>query len=149
MENNRLFGSLMEFWTTLDLPPLNLVKNDNIPMLPIQDWVYITIGNNDYSVLLTVDEQLAKTLSTSIFNSSNNENGDDTQKDTTGELCNVVAGTIATEMENDFPVSTPEHIDHETAKKWLTESTLVAETLASAQDKPIYIALMIPKATTE
>jgi CheY-specific phosphatase CheX len=147
MENNRLFGSLMEFWTTLDLPPLNLVKNDNIPMLPIQNWVYITIGNNDYSVLLTVDEQLAKTLSTSIFNSSNNENGDDARKDTTGELCNVVAGTIATEMENDFSVSTPEHIDHETAKKWLTESTLVAETLASAQDKPIYIALMIPNPT--
>jgi CheY-specific phosphatase CheX len=90
---------------------------------------------------------LAKTLSTSIFNSSNNENGDDARKDTTGELCNVVAGTIATEMENDFSVSTPEHIDHETAKKWLTESTLVAETLASAQDKPIYIALMIPNPT--
>jgi CheY-specific phosphatase CheX len=149
MENNRLFGSLMEFWTTLDLPPLNLVKNDGIPMLPIKDWVYITIGDNDYSVLLTVDEELAKTLSASIFNNSNNENGDDTHKDTTGELCNVVAGTIATEMEKDFPVSTPEHVDHEIAKKWLTESTLVAETLASAQDKPIYIALLIPKPETE
>jgi CheY-specific phosphatase CheX len=148
MENNRLFGSLMEFWTTLDLPPLNLVKNDNIPMLSTLDWVYITIGNNDYSVLLTVDEQLAKTLSASIFNSSNNDDSDDTQKDTTGELCNVVAGTIATEMEKGFPVSTPEHIDHETAKQWLTESTLVAETLASAQDKPIYIALMIPQPIT-
>lgn len=145
MENNRLFGSLMEFWTTLDAPPLNLVKNEKIPMLQINEWVYITIGDNDYSVLLTIDEQLAKLLSEAIFKNAHNENNDDEVKDTTGEICNVVAGTLATEMDNDFPISVPKHIDHSAAKKLLTESTLVAETLASAQDKPIYVAFMIPK----
>jgi CheY-specific phosphatase CheX len=146
MENNRLFGSLMEFWTTLDAPPLNLVKNENIPVLPIPDWVIITIGNNDYSVLITVDEELAKIIATSIFTNNEDDNSGNEQKDTTGELCNVVAGTIATEMDNNFPVSTPKHIDYDTANKLLAESTMVAETLASAQDKPIYIALIIPKA---
>jgi hypothetical protein len=146
MENNRLFGSLMEFWTTFDAPPLNLVKNENIPVLPIPDWVTINIGNNDYSVLFTVDKELVKILTAAIFANNKEDNGDQQQKDTTGELCNVVAGTIASEMDNDFSVGTPEHIDYETASKLLRESTLVAETLASAQDKPVYIALVIPKA---
>jgi CheY-specific phosphatase CheX/DNA repair exonuclease SbcCD ATPase subunit len=146
MENNRLFGSLMEFWTTLDAPPLNLVKNENIPVLPIPDWVVIHIGDNDYSVLITVDEELAKVVAASIFANNKDENGGNELKDTIGELCNVIAGTIATEMDSNFSVSTPEHIDYDTANKLLTESTLVAETLASAQDKPIYVALVIPKA---
>lgn len=145
MENNRLFGSLMEFWATLDAPPLNFVKNEEIPTPLIPDWVAITIGDNDYLVLLTVDPDLVKTLTASIFSNEQEGKGDSEQRDTRGELCNVIAGTIATEMDNNFPVSTPEHIDQQTAQQQLVESTLVAEMLATAQDKPIYVALMIPK----
>ncbi|MGS2717772.1 chemotaxis protein CheX [Eionea flava] len=145
MENNRLFGSLMEFWATLDAPPLNFVRSEGIPVPLIPDWVSITIGDNDYLVLLTVDPELVKTLTTSIFSNEQEAKGDSEQRDTRGELCNVIAGTIATEMDNNFPVSTPEHIDQKTAKQQLVESTLVAEMLAIAQDKPIYVALMIPK----
>jgi len=136
---------LIEFWSTLDAPPLTLVKNEGIPILPIPGWVSITIGDGDYMVLLTADHNLVKTLAASIFSNNTGEHNSDEEKDTRGELCNVIAGTIATEMNNNFPVSTPEHIDYDSAKQRLTESTMVAETLASAKDKPIYIALMVPK----
>jgi hypothetical protein len=142
MENNRLFGSILEFWTTLDIPPLNLIGTQRIPRPTINEWVYLTIGNGDYSVLMTIDEKLADVVTQAIFKSGNGTDQD--KKDTRGELGNIIAGTLATELDNNFVISVPKHIDQAEANKLLTDSTLVSEILATAQDKPLYAALIIP-----
>ncbi|MFT5419632.1 MAG: hypothetical protein ACI9D5_000373 [Candidatus Endobugula sp.] len=143
LDNNRLYGALVEFWTTLDAPTLNLIETQAIQRPQIPDWVSLSIGDNDYSVLLTVDEQLAKTLTQSIFKGSSDSKQD--QKDTTGEISNIIAGTLASELDNNFSVGVPKHIDEKEAKQLLATSTLVSEILSVANDKPIYVALLIPE----
>jgi hypothetical protein len=144
MDNNRLFGSILEFWTTLDIPPLNLMETQKVPRPNINDWVHLTIGNGDYSVLMTIDEGLADVVTHAIFKGGNNNDLD--QKDTRGELGNIIAGTLATELDNDFAVSVPQHLNLGEAKKILMNSTVVSEILAIAQEKPLYAALIIPNA---
>ena len=139
MENHRLFGSVQAFWMTLDLPPITLIEQQPVPVPTINDWVLITIGNNDYTVLLTIDTQLAETVTQAIFKGDNEAQE---QKDTTGELCNIVAGTLATELNSDFPVSVPQHIQHDEAQTLLSNANVISEILLTSRQQPFYLAFI-------
>lgn len=139
MENHRLFGSVQAFWMTLDLPPITLIEQQPVPVPTINDWVLITIGNNDYAVLLTIDTQLAETVTQAIFKGDNETQE---QKDTTGELCNIVAGTLATELNSDFPVSVPQHIQYDEAQIVLSNANVISEILLTSRKQPFYLAFI-------
>jgi CheY-specific phosphatase CheX len=143
MEDNRLFGSLQEFWITLDTPPINLhsTQNINIPS-SINDWVHTTIGENDYSVLLGMSSDLVEMVTQAIFKGEEGKNEDSERKDTIGELANIVAGTLATELNNNFPVGIPVHIDASRANTMLEQSSVVTEMIATAHEQPIYATLI-------
>ena len=142
MEDNRLFGSLQEFWITLDTPPINLVSTEGISIPANDDWVHTVIGDNDYSVLLTMSSDLAEMVTQAIFKGDEGQNNDDERKDAMGELGNIVAGTLATELDNDFPVGIPEHINASSANDLLEQSSVIAEMVAVAHEKTIYAALI-------
>ena len=146
IEDNRLFGALQEFWSTLDAPPITLLSTQHIKKpKDLNDWVYITIGDSHYSLFLTLNSDLAKTVTEAIFKEESETNNDSKKQDATGELGNVVAGTIATELDNGFALSIPQHITQNEAKEKMQADILVAEMLASSQDQPVYIALTTPK----
>lgn len=143
VSDNRLYGALQEFWTSLDTPPLNLVETYNINPPPFNDWVEVTIGNHDFQVVMAVNDDLAKIIANAIFDEpSDEEEGE--KKDAIGELCNIVAGTLATELDNNYPVSIPKHIDYTDAYAQQQEGTLVSEILTLSQDKPLYAVMLIP-----
>ncbi|ODS23075.1 hypothetical protein AB835_10750 [Candidatus Endobugula sertula] len=144
LDDNRLFGSLQEFWMTLDVPPLNLVSSQDITRpSELEEWVYVTIGTKDYSVLVSMSHHLAEIVTRAIFKSGDSEKRDDEQKDATGELSNIITGTLATELNQDFPVSIPQHIEQPQADTLLEQSTLVSEVLVSVQQNPLYAVLII------
>lgn len=147
MEDNRLFGSLQEFWTTLDTPPLSLKSTEGINIPPsLDDWVHTSIGDNDYSVLLTMSDELAEIVTQAIFKSDGSQSNDEERKDAMGELGNIIAGTLATELNNDFPVGIPEHIDTDSAQSLMNQSSIISQMLAVAHEQPIYAILLTSKA---
>ncbi len=143
IEDNRLFGALQEFWSTLDAPPLRLMDTQNITVPNhLQDWVHTTIGDNDYSVLITLDHDLRSKITELIFKGEINL----TQKltETTGKLSEIIANTIATELDSNFPIGVSEHIKLEDAQKLINENTLVTEVMMQANDQLIYATLIQP-----
>jgi len=79
-----------------------------------------------------------------IFKDIDDENGDE-RKDTTGELCNIIAGTIATELDNNYPVSVPRHINQEEAAQYIASSAVISEILLLSKQQPFYIVLTTPE----
>ncbi len=141
IDNNGVFGSVQAFWMTLDLPPLNMADPQPIPKM--ENWAYIGIGDKDYAVLMVIDDALAQTVSQAMFKDQKETQSD--TKDAIGELGNIIAGTLATELKNDFPVGVPEHISHQQAENILSTATVASEVFLSAKQKLFYVALIIPE----
>ncbi len=141
MENYRLFGALQEFWMTMDVPPLHLIEKQPIDIPDISQWVYLDIGDDDYSLLLTINEELCDLLAKAIF-SLNENSSEQEQKDASGELGNIIGGTLATELDNNFAVSIPQHIPKDQAITLLSDNAVVTEILVVAKQLPIYAALI-------
>lgn len=142
MDNHRLFGSIQEFWMTLELPPLTQVEQKPIPVPDTDDWVHIVIGEDDYSVLLSLNPKLTGIVSKAIFNSHESKHS---PQDTTGELCNIIAGTLATELDNNFSISVPKHINHEESQAFVKNNNIISEVLLRTKQKDIYAVLTAPK----
>lgn len=144
IEDNRLFGALQEFWTDLNTPPITLLsKEETHKPNTAEEWVYTTIGNKQYSILLTVDESLAETIAEAISKHANSQKRVNKMQLATTKLGKVIADTLAEELEEEFKVGAPEHISQEEANVLFNHSTTILEMLATSQNKPIYAAMLI------
>lgn len=141
ISDNRLFGILQEFWMTLDTPPLQMLADNNISRPQALDhWVKTSIHNDTYFVSIGTTKALSEILAKAMFNRNVSEND---LKDALGELGNVIAGTLANELNPEFIVGISSFSENESQLK-LEQTQIAAEVLIRASDSPIYIALAKP-----
>lgn len=144
IENNIVFGSTQEFWMTLDLPPLNMTDPQVISEM--KHWVYITIGNDDYAVIMTIDEELATIISSALFKSSGNDKHGPSSDNNAAieELGHIIVSTLATELDTNLSIGAPQHIPHPEAVAYLSNSAVVSEAYLSSRQKFAYAGFIIP-----
>jgi hypothetical protein len=145
INDNRLFGILQEFWMTLDTPPLQLVSENNISRPKnLSYWTKTPIHNDEYFIAIGTNERLTETLSKAMFNKTVATLEDSDLKDSLGELGNVIAGTLANELNPEYVVGMSKHINNDDIDLELKNVAIAAEILMKANEQPLYIALAKP-----
>ncbi len=149
INDNRLFGILQEFWMTLDTPPLQLLEEKNVSRpKSLASWVKTSIHNDEFFVTIGTSQTLAEILAKAMFNSADHSmDGNDIQ-DALGELGNVLAGTLANELNPEYIVGISQCLDSNNKEEHLEGVNIAAEILMSANDQPLYIALVKPGSET-
>jgi len=143
--DNRLFGILQEFWMTLDTPPLQLVNENNIRRPKnLNYWVKTSIHNDEYFVTIGTNDHLTEVLSKAMFDKTVAALEDGDLKDSLGELGNVIAGTLANELNPDYVVGISKHITNSEIDGELKNVAIANEIFMTANDHPLYIALAKP-----
>ncbi len=145
INDNRLFGILQEFWMTLDTPPLQLLEEKNVSRpKTLVSWVKTSIHNDEFFVTIGTSQALAEALAKAMFSSTDKSmDGNDIQ-DALGELGNVLAGTLANELNPEYIVGISQYLDSSSKEAHLEGVNIAAEILMSANEQPLYIALVKP-----
>lgn len=148
ISDNRLFGILQEFWMTLDTPPLQLVNENNIRRPKnLNYWVKTSIHNDEYFVTIGTNDHLIEVLSKAMFDKTVAALEDSDLKDSLGELGNVIAGTLANELNPDYVVGISKHITNNDIDNELANVAIASEVFMTANNHPLYIALAKPVST--
>jgi myosin heavy subunit len=146
VNDNRLYGILQEFWVTLDTPPLQLMAEQNIQRPKnLLYWVKTSIHNDEYYVVIGAGKKLTQTLATAMFSKADHALSDGDLKDALGELGNVLAGTLANELNADYIVGISTHVNDNDMEAQLQEVAIATEVLMIANEQPLYIALVKPQ----
>lgn len=143
ISDNRLFGVLQEFWMTLDTPPLNLISESDIARPKnLEHWLTTEIGGDQFQITIGASKDLTHTLAKAMFQQAAEAENEHNLKDALGELGNVIAGTLANELNPDFNVGISEHLNTTDAENSLLNTSVAAEVLINANRQPLYIALV-------
>ncbi len=145
VEDNRLFGILQDFWMTLDTPPLRLAAKKNISRpQSLNYWVKTSIHSDEFFVAMGASESLTKALGKAMFEKDIESLSNSDLKDALGELGNVIAGTLANELNPSYIVGISEHLNNKSMEEELNSIAVVTEVLMMAGDEPLYISLAKP-----
>jgi small-conductance mechanosensitive channel len=139
--DNLLFDPLQDLWQTLtETPESNLselvLEEGNLPPPNNELWYRLVMGDNEYSLLISIHTALAETLSSAIVK-------EETEKPLHAcleQLGQTIAQALVNDMTN-TQISTEEFITQATAIKHLESQKVVTEILATCEDKPIYAVL--------
>ncbi len=134
---NMLFDPLSSFWNTLDnVYELTLQEASDTQVPNEGMWASLTIGDNEYALLLNIDQALAEKISSSIVK----EDTENPQLDCLEQLGRVMAQPLADDMVNN-QVQAAEDMEPAAAIAHIKTHEAITECLAVTEDKYIYAVL--------
>lgn len=140
VENSRLFGTLEEYWMTLDTPPLRIISQNQCERPNnIKQWVKTSINNNEYNLVIGMSQKLNERLSKAIENSTE-DSADGGLTESLSQLSNILAEKISQEMANTPEIEPPEIINN--IEPILEGYALVSEVLVEANEQPLLMQLI-------
>lgn len=139
--DNLLFEPLEDVWNSLKaepeftLPELTLA-DENTPRPDHDLWCSLVIGDNEYTLLLSIDPTLAETLSSAIVKGETENPHHSGIK----QLGQSIAQALANDMPND-QVEDAKLLEPSAAIEHIETHKVMMEIVAHCEDKAIYVAL--------
>ena len=145
LQDNRLFGTLQEFWMTLDTPPLQVISQENISRpKSLYHWTKTKLDKIDkdgFFIALGANKSMLDIVAKAMFKHTDQDMRESDLQDAMGELGNMLAGPLANELNPDYIVGISEHMIEKDMNQQLDKVTIAAELLVVANEQPLYIAL--------
>ena len=145
LDGDRLFSLIQKTWDCYVHSPLVYAIDGQIDPQLIEgmSWFVATaMVPSHNTIVLGIDWQLAKLLTSNMFDKpvAAVDNTDIT--DAVGEISNIIAGSVKTEFSLEDSMETPKLIDKRLLIDILNHNTIMTEVLAISSERPLYTALI-------
>lgn len=137
-----LFLSVSEFWAKfIDANDEVVILSTSVPHKPSRlcMWTYVSIGNEDLGIILGLDYDLSRRVSSVLFDKTESELAEEDVADSIGEMTNIVAGFVANNLGDRRVLSAPKLVTRDEIDQLSFYMKTSAEILVGTQHGRLYL----------
>jgi Chemotaxis phosphatase CheX len=137
-----LFLSVSEFWAKfIDANDEVVILSTSVPHKPSRlcMWTYVSIGNEELGIILGLDYDLSRRVSSALFDKAESELAEEDVADSIGEMTNIVAGFVANNLGDRRVLSAPKLVSRDEIDQLSFYMKTSAEILVGTQHGRLYL----------
>ncbi len=137
-----LFLSVSEFWAKfIDANDEVVILSTSVPHKPSRlcMWTYVSIGNEELGIILGLDYDLSRRVSSVLFDKPESDLVEEDVADSIGEMTNIVAGFVANNLGDRRALSPPKLVTRDEIDQLSFYMKTSAEILVGTQHGRLYL----------
>jgi hypothetical protein len=137
-----LFLSVSEFWAKfIDAKDEVVILSTSVPHKPSRlcMWTYVSIGNEELGIILGLDYDLSRRVSSVLFDKIESDLAEEDVADSIGEMTNIVAGFVANNLGDRRVLSAPKLVTRDEIDQLSFYMKTSAEILVGTQHGRLYL----------